>query len=167
MNRRRDGWWRRETFKTSNTWENLWFLHEENINSTQYIVMCHRTEICDVWDCGLSQETTGLSGAGQWCMWAVAPLIGPLSGASASDWSDQSVTYLGYHHLARVTFCWHEEIRRSAECHILSPHWLIFTVTWGVHVHVCPGIRVLGKMFYPCSHPIKIRDNFIRISDWT
>ena len=76
------------------------------------------------------------------------------------------MTYLGYHHLARVTFCWHEEIRRSAECHILSPHWLIFTVTWGVHVHVCPGIRVLGKMFYPCSHPIKIRDNFIRILDW-
>ena len=36
---------------------------------------------------------------------AVAPLIGSLSGSSASDWSDQSVTYLGYHHLARVTFC--------------------------------------------------------------
>ena len=46
-------------------------------------------------------------------------LIGQLSGALSSHWSQGSVTYLSYHHLARVTFCWHE-IRRGAECHILT-----------------------------------------------
>ena len=48
-------------------------------------------------------------------------LIGQLSGALSSHWSQGSVTYLSYHHLARVTFCWHE-IRRGAECHILTSH---------------------------------------------
>ena len=133
---RRDGWWRRETFKTSNTWENLWFLHEENIDSTYYIVMCHRTEICDVWDCGLSQETRGLSGTGQWCEvscrasdWSIIRSLGlwlvrwecdisrlwsPGPGHILLTWGDQEISRVS-HPISSLTHLY-SDLRCSCSC---------------------------------------------------